>query len=162
MHAVEPPKHSLSAALRAVREDERAWGASPAVEARLHLAVQAIGAERRRARRTFLAAAAVLAIAIATPLWRLAQVPPAQRASEQRQEITTAFFPLVDGGTPDGAGQIVRLEVPRTALTRFGLDPAMGEAGKPTVLADVLVGDDGLARAVRFVQPIRRGSSEGI
>jgi hypothetical protein len=161
MHAVEPPKQSLSAALRAVREDERDWGASPAVEARLRLAVQAIGAERRRARRTFLAAAAVLAIAVAAPLWRLAQAPPAQRVSDERQEITTAFFPLVDGSTPDSQGQIVRLEVPRTALTRFGLDSGMGDAGKPTVLADVLVGDDGLARAVRFVQPMRR-DSEGI
>jgi hypothetical protein len=161
MHAVEPPKQSLSAALRAVREDERDWGASAAVEARLRLAVQARGAERRRARRTFLAAAAVLAVAITAPLWRLAQIPPAQRASEPREEVTTAFFPLVYGSAPDATGQIVRLEVPRTALTRFGLDPGMGTAGKPTVLADVIVGDDGLARAVRFVQPIRRGSSEG-
>jgi hypothetical protein len=161
MHAVEPPKQSLSAALRAVREDERDWGASPAIEARLRLAVQVIGAERRRARRTFLAAAAMLAIAVAAPLWRLAQAPSAQRVSDERQEITTAFFPLVDGSTPDSQGQIVRLEVPRTALTRFGLDSGMGDADKPTVLADVLVGDDGLARAVRFVQPMRR-DSEGI
>ena len=48
-------------------------------------------------------------------------------------------------------GQTVRLELPQAALALFGIeaDDAFG-----TVLADVLVGQDGLARAVRFVRPV--------
>ena len=44
---------------------------------------------------------------------------------------------------------------PRTALASFGLTPPDAAAdirSTDTVLADVLVGDDGLARAVRFVR----------
>ena len=47
-------------------------------------------------------------------------------------------------------GQTVRLELPRTVLSSFGLDAGSASG---TVLADVIVGQDGLARAVRFVQP---------
>ena len=162
MHAVEPPKQSLSAALRAVREDERDWGASPAVEARLRLAVQAIGAERRRARRTFLAAAAVLAIAIAAPLWRLAQVPPAQRVSDAAAGDHHGVLPARGrryAGQPAGKLFGSKCRAPRSRV--LGSIRGWEMPAKPTVLADVLVGDDGLARAVRFVQPIRR-DSEGI
>jgi hypothetical protein len=47
------------------------------------------------------------------------------------------------------------MQVPRTALMSFGV-PQFGppEDRSPTVLADVLVGGDGLARAVRFVHLI--------
>ena len=47
-------------------------------------------------------------------------------------------------------GHTVRVELPQAALSSFGLaaDDTSG-----TVLADVLVGQDGLARAVRFVRP---------
>jgi hypothetical protein len=50
---------------------------------------------------------------------------------------------------------MVRLAVPRTALAAFGLTPleSPDRVSTGTVLADVLVGDDGLARAVRFVRP---------
>jgi len=45
--------------------------------------------------------------------------------------------------------------VPATALVSFGLAPNGFREGDGTVQADVLVGDDGLARAVRFVRPLR-------
>jgi len=47
-------------------------------------------------------------------------------------------------------GQTVRLELPQSALTPFGLDV---DDPSGTILADVIVGQDGLARAVRFVRP---------
>ena len=47
-------------------------------------------------------------------------------------------------------GHTVRLELPQAALTSFGLE---ADDASGTVLADVLVGQDGLARAVRFVRP---------
>jgi hypothetical protein len=49
------------------------------------------------------------------------------------------------------------MDVPRTALSRFGVISADGmDRATGTVLADVLVGDDGLARAVRFVHRISK------
>ena len=72
----------------------------------------------------------------------------------------TAFMPLVYSALPYTNAHIVRLEVPRAALKHFGLAPAESPAGaspvsRDTVLADVLVGEDGLARAVRFVRAER-------
>lgn len=47
--------------------------------------------------------------------------------------------------------QVVRVEVPRYAMARFGL-PVNMERYDERVKADVWVGADGLARAIRFVQ----------
>jgi hypothetical protein len=48
------------------------------------------------------------------------------------------------------------MQVPRTALTSFGVIGFGGADDRsPTVAADVLVGGDGLARAVRFVHMVR-------
>ena len=70
-------------------------------------------------------------------------------------EAVTAFLPLLYSSVPLSNGQVIRMEVPRRALASFGLASIDAvEAGRSgTVLADVLVGDDGLARAVRFVRP---------
>ena len=68
-------------------------------------------------------------------------------------EIATEFFPVGYGSTlnlQDG-GQLVRVELPRLALARFGLQANVNRANEK-VKADVLVGVDGLARAIRFVQ----------
>ena len=47
------------------------------------------------------------------------------------------------------------MEVPLASLAQFGLASAHDmDRTTGTVIADVLVGDDGLARAVRFVRPI--------
>jgi hypothetical protein len=158
MQLVEPPRGSVASALRALREADAVVGASNVVEARLLAEVRAIAARRRRAQLTTLAAAAVLALAIALPLWRLAvTMPPAPSTQIAAREVVTDFFPLTYGDVPATGGQLVRLEVPRRALVNFGLavDAIEPRAGD-TLLADVLVGDDGLARAVRFVRPLRR------
>jgi hypothetical protein len=65
----------------------------------------------------------------------------------------TGFFPLFYASVPASSTQVIRMEVPRAALAQFGLDSADANVNG-TVLADVLVGDDGLARAVRFVRPV--------
>ena len=165
---MQEPEHrdpALTAALRALAEDDGREGASPAVEARLLAEVQSIGrARRRRSYASTLALAAGLALAVAAPLlWRAALRPPdaetpAVRVEGPRREVATAFFPLVYGSIPFTDGQIVRMEVPRTALASFGLASPDAQSGSSsrTVLADVLVGEDGLARAVRFVRPVRR------
>ena len=146
-------------ALRRLKEDDRAVGAAPAVEARLREEVRAIGLQRRHHPWIVwleIAAAAVV-LAVVSLLWLRgdrhgggpADVAPAQVAVE----TATPFFPLFYSPVPAAQTHLVRMEVPRSALVRFGLisADAVGNTGG-TVLADVLVGNDGLARAVRFVQ----------
>ena len=58
-------------------------------------------------------------------------------------------------------GQIVRMQVPRAALERFGV--ASFETASDdtlTVTAEVVVGNDGLARAVRFVRAAGAGERQ--
>ncbi|MDQ3821544.1 MAG: hypothetical protein M3362_28225 [Acidobacteriota bacterium] len=73
-------------------------------------------------------------------------------AANEREEIATDFLPLTYGGLSqmDG-GQVIRVEVPRSALQSFGL-PMNAERAGERVKADVLVGNDGVARAIRFVR----------
>lgn len=73
-------------------------------------------------------------------------------AANEREEITTDFLPLTYGGMSqmDG-GQVIRVEVPRSALQSFGLPMNVERAGG-RVKADILVGNDGVARAIRFVR----------
>jgi hypothetical protein len=68
-------------------------------------------------------------------------------------EVATDFLPV--GYTSpmnlqDG-GQVMRVELPRSALAGFGLPVNMNRVNE-RVKADVLVGRDGQARAIRFVQ----------
>lgn len=67
-------------------------------------------------------------------------------------ESVTEFMPLVANGTPPlTSGQLVRVEVSRAALAALGLPVDMTRAGE-TMKADVLLGEDGLARAIRLVR----------
>jgi hypothetical protein len=82
----------------------------------------------------------------------LKSLPPATPPATQ--EVVTHFVSLGYGSAldlQDGA-QMVRVELPRSALARFGLPMNMDRADE-RITADVLVGADGLARAIRFVQP---------
>jgi hypothetical protein len=70
---------------------------------------------------------------------------------ESEPEIATDFLPFmaVDNNFP-GEQQLVRVKLPRYALEAFGL-PLNRERAREPINADVLVGDDGLVRAIRFV-----------
>jgi hypothetical protein len=70
-----------------------------------------------------------------------------------KQEVVTDFVPLTYGGWTSAAtgARLVRVRLPATALLYFGLPPA---AGTTSVDADVVLGEDGLAHAVRFVRPV--------
>jgi hypothetical protein len=75
-------------------------------------------------------------------------------AKANEPESMTDFIPLVADATPATpleGGQLVRVQVPRAALASLGL-PLNAERGNEPVTADVLVGYDGLARAIRFVR----------
>jgi hypothetical protein len=76
-------------------------------------------------------------------------------AETNTREVTTDFFPLTYSSVPAPGGQLVRMQVPRTALATFGV-ASFGVPGdrSATVMAEVVVGNDGLARAVRFVRAV--------
>ena len=79
--------------------------------------------------------------------------PAGSSAPTSNNEIATDFLPVTYGGVANLAdgGRMVRIELPRSAMASFGLPVNMDRANE-LVKADVLVGVDGLAHAIRFVQ----------
>jgi len=79
--------------------------------------------------------------------------PRPQVANHVTQEIATDFIPLsyMNAANFQDGGQIVRVQLPRSALASFGL-PVNMDRYNEKVKADVLFGVDGLAHAIRFVQ----------
>jgi hypothetical protein len=159
---------ALADALRAIADEDAGLSASPAIEANVMAAFHDV-ARRRRTRRIVSAlAVAAVVVAIAAGAFKVRRLnsgaPSLQTSDFQLQtsrEVTTAFMPLAFSGVPIADGHVVRMEVPRASLVSFGLLPAdiveaVDGAGGGTVIADVIVGDDGLARAVRFVRKLDR------
>jgi hypothetical protein len=74
-------------------------------------------------------------------------------SSLDQTEIATEFLPITYGdpawSSVEG-GQLVRVQLPRTALLSFGF-PMSQERYPEPIKADVLLGEDGTARAIRFV-----------
>jgi hypothetical protein len=75
----------------------------------------------------------------------------AERTADDRVE--TEFIPFMAAGPqfPSEQRQFVRVKLPRSALQVFGLPMNMERAREP-VQADVMLGEDGRALAVRFVR----------
>ena len=75
------------------------------------------------------------------------------RSQTTLREIATDFIPLryMNAASLQDGGQIVRVELPRSALANFGL-PVNMDRYNEKVKADVIFGVDGLAHAIRFVQ----------
>ncbi len=69
-------------------------------------------------------------------------------------EATTRFYPLPYGsglGLDEG-WTLVRVQVQRSSLASLGVPVSAGSAAGEMLTADVVVGQDGLARGIRFVQ----------
>ncbi len=150
---------TLSDALRAVAAVDSGLAPSRVVETRLLDEVRSIArARRRRLMAAALGVAAMLAIVVAVS-WRArtgGEFTVNSAASAPKPEMVTRFFPLTYSNLPVSNAQLVRVRVPRAALASFGLAPidipASSAGGEQaTVPADVLVGEDGVARAIRFV-----------
>jgi hypothetical protein len=77
----------------------------------------------------------------------------AQVANHVTNEIATDFIPIsyMSPANLQEGGQIVRVQLPRAALVNFGL-PVNMDRYNEKVKADVLLGVDGRAHAIRFVQ----------
>jgi hypothetical protein len=82
-----------------------------------------------------------------------ARRPQEVQVADHGREIATDFIPLryMNAASLQDGGQIVRVELPRSALANFGL-PVNMDRYNEKVKADVIFGVDGLAHAIRFVQ----------
>jgi hypothetical protein len=95
------------------------------------------------------------ALVAVTPLVETAPAPRMQRVQQvkRREEIVTPYYPLPSADSlpaPD-AEAVVRMMVPGSTLQLVGFP--VNEVLRPEfVRADVVVGQDGMARAIRFVQ----------
>lgn len=81
--------------------------------------------------------------------FRISQGTVAKKINKEKTEIRSDFIALSYARNPD-SGQLVRVKVPRSMMVRLGL---VASVEKPSDLidAEVLVGDDGLSRAIRFI-----------
>ena len=116
------------------------------------------------------ATAAVAVIALATFLARDRHVVPAHRTTSNRVELAAVeppadlemlgdfsgadndFIPVPNAARiePNEDLNLVRVEVPRSAMIALGYAVSEDRASEP-VEAEVVLGADGLARAVRFL-----------
>jgi hypothetical protein len=152
--------------LRALAESDREKEAPPEVEVRLRAAFR-----RKYSRRMwpYFAAATVAAgmasffvrvpktqtmdIAVVTPAVPVLPVarPVVRRKPRPPQEIVTEFYPLMEDPPPFERGELLRISLPAAAMRSVGVSVSEDRLGE-TVQADVLVGQEGLARAIRFVR----------
>ncbi len=84
--------------------------------------------------------------------------PSMARTSQSPTEVATDFIPLVsrDEISSMESGQVVRVLLPRSAMASFGLPVNQERADRP-VTAQVLIGQDGVARAIRFLGDANSG-----
>ena len=167
-------------ALKALAENDRDREAPLAVEARLLRQFRARRTSRkwRWVGIAAIAAGVVLAVLLSTnrssrPV--VGAVPPAvqipQRAAlpvapvaasaprkvarkmarPEAREVVTDFFPLMDPAPPFERGQILRVQLPAAAMRTVGLPVREDHLADP-IQADVLVGEEGMPRAIRFVR----------
>jgi len=166
------------AALKALADADRAQEAPPEVEARLRAAFR--GKRRRLVWPWAIAAAAAIIVIFAAtylrpkpvgpvhvaadppktvqPVAVAESVPPQARkpvrVSSRRpepREIVTDFFPLMDAPPPLDRAELVRVNLPAAAMRTVGL-PVREDRLDDRVQADVLVSEEGLATAIRFVK----------
>jgi hypothetical protein len=157
--------------LRALAESDRELEAPPEVEARL---LSAFRKKYRRPKWPYFALAFAASVGLAVVTWPKPHISPQvseiavvtppipvvpvakitpRKPVHRRQppsEVVTEFFPLMEDAPPFERGELLRVSLPASAMRSVGL-PVSEERLDDTVQADVLVGQEGLARAIRFV-----------
>lgn len=153
--------------LQALADADRELEAPEAIELRLRSAFRKKFAHAKWPYFALTAAAAIvlavvvrpkpqtMEIAVFTPpVVELPATKPVVRKAVHRkpqpQEVVTAFYPLIEDAPPFERGELLRVSVPALAMRGVGL-PVSEERLTDMVQADVLVGQEGLARAIRFV-----------
>jgi hypothetical protein len=159
-------RQELAAGLRSVAAGFHKLEAPPRVEARLlaafrsHSGVEPVRGQRRWIPVMTWAAAFAAMFALAFFLVRDRQPEAAratvsrgtERASVELPSEFDGFIPLPDAdAVPANEDMdVVHVEVPRSAMLAVGLEVSADRA-EEMVQADVMLGSDGVARAVRFL-----------
>ena len=104
---------------------------------------------RTEAAATLPAQPAAPPIPTSSPVLR--STPKARTRYTVDLEIATDFFPLMDVPPPVGRGALVRVNLPAEAMRTVGL-PVREDRLSERVQADVLLSEEGLATAIRFVK----------
>ena len=120
-------------------------------------AFDAASALPRRTRRGYwsmaaLAAAAAVLIAVAlpwSPVGRRGSTSPSSTRDVQPALSEFSAVPGAAGLPPMESGTLVRIDLPVAVLPSLGVTPPA--TGRSTVKADIVIGQDGLTRAVRLV-----------
>jgi hypothetical protein len=153
-------EQELAKALRRLNDATVPPPADPARETALMAAFDAASAPPRATGHGYwsmaaLAAAAAVLIATALP-WapagRRGSVPPSSARDVQPAQAAMSDFVIVPGAAslpPMESGTLVRIDLPVSVLPSLGVTPPA--SGHSTVKADLVVGQDGLTRAVRLV-----------
>lgn len=95
------------------------------------------------------AASTALVIGLYLALWRGNNARPRVSATESDQTAGFIALPYAQSGVPLEQPVIVHVNIPVSELGAMGV-PFTVTAAKESVSADLLVGQDGVARAVRF------------
>ncbi len=82
------------------------------------------------------------------------QTPKAVEVNLTNEEIKTEFISLSYLPTPE-SGQIVRVKVPRAMMVSLGVSNNVAKNAE-MVSAEVILGDDGSSRAIRFISTNNR------
>lgn len=77
-------------------------------------------------------------------------VSPEGATEDPGSQVLTEFIPLMEGETSMESLQLVRVRLPRSALLQLGLPMNENREDEP-ILADVLLSEDGLPYAIRFI-----------
>lgn len=82
---------------------------------------------------------------------RAAKLSPRPSRLEPDNELAEFLpLPFANDDAPLGTAEVVRIRVSESALGLLGL-PVSDEASRQPVTADVVIGEDGIARSIRFV-----------
>jgi hypothetical protein len=73
------------------------------------------------------------------------------RYSQNEENQFVAVTHMGDGGESARGGRVFRVDIPRSTLFAMGFDVSL-ENDSPTVKTDLLIGPDGVTRAVRLVE----------
>lgn len=151
----------LLGAFRSRRPSGRRWPAIAATAAALAIAVAlwwpnrapqpVVSAVQLVSRAPEAARPAPVAVANVARAPRKAARKAAAAQPPQAHEVVTDFFPLMNPAPSFERGEMLRVQLPAAAMRTVGL-PVREEHLGDLVQADVLVGEEGMPRAIRFVR----------
>jgi hypothetical protein len=134
----------LEEALKRLRR--KPLSASPGTAALVLGAFRAHHERRRRWRIAMLTSVAAVLVFVFVAAKLLRPSPAAPNAAEGH----FIALPYGESGVPFEQGVVIRLDLPSADLAQFGVPPSL-RPNSERVRAEFLIGQDGMARAVRFL-----------